>query len=381
MKRPIKKAIIVVSEDWYFLSHRLALARDLTCSGWEVVVATQVNCTEDATKITAAGLRLVSLPLERGRLFSLGDLLYVWRLFKLYQNERPQIVHHVAMKPVLWGSIAALGSRNVGVVNALAGLGYLFTNSRGFARLASVFVLQSFRCLFGRGQTRVILQNAQDMFIFHQKLRIPMSNLRLIRGAGVDVSRYSVVLHGPREKVVIVMVARMLRNKGVGELVEAARILLREGLAVRVQLVGGIDSKNPNSLSESELQDLQKEGVVEWLGHRNNIAAIYAASDVAVLPSYREGLPKALLEAAASGLPIVTTDTSGCREVVNDGLNGILVPIGDPIKLAGALRRLVLSSPLRARMGAASRKRAECEFRQELISEQTAGVYAELLNV
>lgn len=379
MKPHTGKVIMVVSEDWYFISHRLELARYLAEHGWEVLVATQVNRAENAERITAAGLRLVPIALERGRLLAVGDILYIWCLFRLYRTERPDIVHHVAMKPVLYGSLAALGCGQAGVVNALAGLGYLFTNTRGFVRFARGVVFQLFRWLFARRRTRVILQNAEDMALFAEKLGVPIANLRLVRGAGVDLARYPPITRGSRETAVAVMVSRLLRDKGVGELVEAARVLRREGVPLSVQIVGNIDAKNPNSLTEEEAKAIQAEGVVSWLGHRTDITSVYAAVDIAVLPSYREGLPKSLIEAAASGLPIVTTNTSGCREVVCDGINGLLVPVREVLPLAHALRRLAEDPTLRARMGSASRLRAEQEFRQELIFEATAAVYREVV--
>ncbi len=372
---------MVVSEDWYFLSHRLELARYLADEGWQVLVVTQVNRVEDAARITAAGLRLVPISLERGRLLAAGDLVYLWRLFRLYQAERPDVVHHVAMKPVLFGSLAALGCGRMGVVNALAGLGYLFTNGRWFVRLARGVVLQLLRHLFARRRTRVILQNAEDMTLFEKKLGVPASNLRLVRGAGVDLTRYPPVDRKLREISVAVMVARLLRDKGVGELVAAARILRCEGVPIRVQIAGDIDTKNPNSLSEEEAKALNAEGVIDWLGYRADIKSVYAAADIAVLPSYREGLPKSLIEAAASGLPIVTTDTSGCREIVKDGFNGLLVPVREVQPLVEALRQLAEDPALRARMGSASRDRAEEEFRQELIFAATAAVYLEVAHV
>lgn len=373
-----RKVIMVVSEDWYFLSHRIELARYLVKEGWEVLIATQVNRPEYAARITEAGLRLMDMPLERGRLLASGDLLYWWRLFRLYRAERPDVVHHVAMKPVLYGSLAALGSRKTGVVNALAGLGYLFTSVRGAVKVVRRVVLKLFRWLFARRRTRVILQNAEDMMLFREELGLT-TNLRLVRGAGVDVARYQPVVHAPRDPVVAVMVARLLRDKGVEELVAAARILRSEGVPLRVQLAGDIDPKNPNSLTQAEVEALRAEGVVELLGHRSDIDVVYGAADIAVLPSYREGLPKSLLEAAASGLPIIATDTSGCREVVAEGRNGLLVPPREVLPLAEALRRLASDPALRANLGAAGRRRAENEFRQELIFAATLEVYQEVL--
>ncbi len=378
MTAPRRKAIMVISEDWYFLSHRFELALALQRAGWEVRVVTQVNRPEDAAMITRAGLQLTPLALERGRLFALSDVRYLWRLIRLYRAERPAVVHHVAMKPILYGSLAALFVPRAGVINALAGLGYLFTHRGGRVRVVRKMVLLFFRRLFARRQTRVILQNGEDQTFFRDRLGVPAANLRLVRGSGVATERFQPVVHGPRERPVVVMVARLLRDKGVHELAEAARLLRRADVAVRVQLVGGVDEKNPNSLTRFEADALQAEGAVEWLGHRTDVSAIYARADVAVLPSYREGLPKSLLEAAASGLPLVGTDTSGCREVITDGDNGLLVPVGDARRLADALRRLIGDAGLRARLGARSRERAEREFAQEAIFAQTAAIYAEV---
>ena len=366
---------MVVSEDWYFLSHRLELARFLQSAGWAITVVTRVNKAEDAARITAAGLQLVAMPLERGRMFALSDVAYVWRLFRLYWRERPAVVHHVAMKPILYGSIAALGVPRTGVINALAGLGFLFTQSGGRVRLVRKAVLSVFRRLFTRPQTRVILQNAEDLALFRDRLGVPAANLRLVRGAGVDVARFATVQHGVRERPVVVMVARVLRDKGVLELAEAARLLRAEGQRVRVLIVGGVDEQNPNSLSRAEIQALHDEGAVEWLGHRTDVAAIYAAADIAVLPSYREGLPKSLLEAMACGLPVVATDTSGCRELVADGETGLLVPVRDGPALAVALRRLAQDAGLRATLGAAGRARVEREFGQEIVFRETEAIY------
>lgn len=376
-----KKLILVVSEDWYFLSHRTPLARHFLARGWEVLLATQVNRVEDAARIRDLGIRLIPLPLERGRMFSPGDALYWWRLLTLYRRERPDIVHHVAMKPVLYGSLAALGTPRAGVVNALAGLGYLFTEPGGVVRVVRKIVLGLFRRLFARPRTRVILQNVEDMNVLSERLRVPPGQLRLVRGAGVDVKKFHPVIRDRPARPVVVMASRMLRDKGALDLVAAARLLQQEGISARVQLVGGVDERNPNSHTDAELSALQAEGVVEWLGHRTDIAEIYAQADIAVLPTvYREGLPKSLLEAAASGLPIVTTDIPGCREIVQDGVNGFLVPPQDAPRLAAALRRLLTDPELRARMGANGRRRTEEEFREEIIIEQTAGVYAEIIS-
>lgn len=374
-----RKVVFLVSEDWYFISHRLEFARYLKHCGWDVCLATQVNTDAFASVIRESGVRLIDIPLERGRLAAVSDVLYVMRVVAVYWNERPDVVHHVAMKPVLYGSLATLFSPVRGVVSALAGMGYLFVAPHPAARAVRTAVAFVFTMLFRRQRSRVILQNREDFAMFRDVLRVPADNLRLVRGAGVSLSAYRPVVHGPRHRPVIVMVSRMLRDKGVIELVEAARFLRADGHAARIVLVGGVDPKNPSSLTTAEMEAIQAEGVVEWLGARSDIPAIYATADIAVLPSYREGLPKSLLEAAAAGLPIVTTDTSGCREVVAEGRNGFLVPVGDARALADALARVIASAALRAQMGAVSRTRAEKEFSDQSIWRQTRAIYEEVV--
>lgn len=374
-----RKVIFVVSEDWYFVSHRLGLAASLKATGWDVVVATQISGVENVRKIEAAGIRLHSIALKRGSLFAIGDFMYFWRLLALYRQERPDVAHHVAMKPVLWGSLAALFAKRPGVINALAGLGYLFTSRRKSVAVVKAVVLRVFRWLFNRPGTLLILQNRGDVAMFHDAVRVAPDKVRLIRGAGVDVTHYLPAIHQLRSAPVVVMVARMLRDKGVAEFVEAAKLLQQRGISVKMLAVGGVDPANPNSFSESDMKAFHDSGAIEWLGHRTDIAAIYSQADIAVLPSYREGLPKSLLEAAACGLPIVATDAWGCREVVFDGENGYLVPIGDGDALARAIAKLAQCSELRAQMGSKSRTIAETEFTQEQIWEQTSRCYQDVM--
>lgn len=372
------KVIMVVTEDWYFLSHRLAFARNLRELGWDVLVATRINSAADAARIQDAGLRLASVPVERGRLLSAGDMRYFWRLIRLYRTERPDVVHHVAMKPVLYGSAAAALARRPGVVNAIAGMGYLFTGGGLAVGLVRKVVMWLFRLLFSRERVRVVLQNAEDVALFREKVGLGAKHVRLIRGAGVRVEEFVPATHGLRREPVVLLVARMLRDKGVREFVAAARALRIRGVPGRFVLVGGRDPQNPNSLSNEELAAIVAAGDVEWLGQRCDIAELYSGADIAVLPSYREGLPKSLLEAAAAGLPIVAADTSGCREVVESGRNGLLVPIGDSAALADALECLLRDAELRARWGAESRRKAETEFHERVVFRQFLEVYSEI---
>jgi glycosyltransferase involved in cell wall biosynthesis len=371
----------VVTEDWYFLSHRLAFARFMRESGWDVIIATHISSAANIAVIEAAGLRWVCLSVQRGRLFSIGDLRYLWKLIRLYQEERPDVVHHVAMKPVLYGSLAAFLVRPSGVINALAGMGYLFTSRSIAVRFVRAGVFGIFRILFRHPQSRIVLQNNEDIAQMQKMVGLGAERLRLIRGVGVRVKELIPVSHGVRREPVVLLVARMLRDKGVCEFVAAAELLRAKGVPGRFVLVGGPDPQNPNSLSREELAAFVTGGDVVWLGQRDDIAELYARADIAVLPSYREGLPKSLLEAAAAGLPIVATATSGCREVVEPGLNGLLVPVGDAVALAAALERLLLDPKLRARYGSASRVRAEREFNEEVVFASFLQLYEEVCNV
>jgi glycosyltransferase involved in cell wall biosynthesis len=373
-----RKAVIVVTEDWYFLSHRLPFAQFLRTSGWDVLIATRINSEKNAERIRAAGLQLLSLPVQRASIISAGDLVYLWKLVQLYRRERPDIVHHVAMKPVLYGSIAALFLPSSGVVNAIAGMGYLFTSRSLFVRLVRKSVLRMFGYLFRRDNVRVVLQNKEDLALFSEALGMSAGSVRLIRGAGIYVEAYTPATHGLRTKPVVLLVSRMLNDKGVREFVAAAQALRRKGIPSRFVLVGGPDPLNPNSLTTEELEAIASDGYVEWLGQRGDIPGLYARADIAVLPSYREGLPKSLLEAAAAGLPIVATDTSGCREVVEPNLNGLLVPVGNAEALAAALERLLQDKELRARFGVASRRRAELEFHEQMVFAAFLRVYEEV---
>lgn len=370
---------MVVSEDHYFYSHRLDLARAIVRAGYEVHVITRVADRSRADVVATEGITLVHVDVARASLFApLADVRYLGALTSAYRAIRPDIVHHVAMKPVLYGSIAAL-STDAAVVNALAGLGFLFTHDTVRVRAVRTAVLSAFAALFRRNRAVLIVQNEDDLALFRDTLRLPAKNVALVRGAGVDVSVFAPSTRPSRERVVFVMVSRMLRDKGVFELIEAARILRARGVACEVRLVGGIDAANPNSLTNTELESAVAEGVVSWLGHRGDIPAVLADADVAVLPSYREGLPKSLLEAAACGLPVIATDVPGCREVVRHGETGLLVPARDAVALADAMASLAQDFEMRARLGDAGRRLVESGLSSARVADDTLRIYAGLL--
>jgi glycosyltransferase involved in cell wall biosynthesis len=366
------KLLFVVTEDWYFVSHRLPLAVAALEVGFNVVVATRVR--KHAGIIQEAGIRLI--PFEMSRRVG-NPLRELWSLFLLYRRERPDIVHHVALKPVLYGSIAACMSRLPAQVNAVAGLGWLFISRSRLARLVSPTIRWMLARLLSAPQCRVIVQNPDDDNLLRQA-GVPPSRLRMVRGSGVDTSMFSPAPKPP-EPICVVMATRILWDKGVGEFVEAARCLKVTVPEVRFVLVGEPDLDNPASVPEMTLKAWNKENIVEWWGHSDAMPKIFQMAHVVCLPSYREGLPKVLIEAAACGKPIVTTDVPGCREVVRDGDNGLLVPVRDSAALASALLRLIKNSELRTQMGKRSREIALAEFSSEHIIAQTLDIYKELV--
>lgn len=372
--------ILVVSEDHYFVSHRLELARAIRAAGFDVRVLTRVHDTARADRLAEEGIVLEHVDVARARLFApLADAAYCAALLRAYRAHTPALVHHVAMKPVLYGSIAA-ALAGVPTVNALAGLGYLYTSDAARVRAVRALVGRAFRVLFQREESVLIVQNADDYALFRERFGLDEARLVMVRGAGVDTSTFAPDPgREPGAAPVFVMVSRMLRDKGVRELVEAARRLRAEGAPLVVRLVGGVDAQNPNSLTEHELRAAVDEGAVEWLGHRDDVPAQLARADVAVLPSYREGLPKSLLEAAACGLPIIATDVPGCREVVRHGVSGLLVPPRSADGLVTAMRTLAADPDLRARMGQAGRELVVRELSQTYVAEQTLRTYSRLL--
>jgi len=367
--------VYLVSEDWYFCSHRLPVARAAQDAGARIVVATRLDA--DRERIAAEGFEPVHIPFDRSGLNPLRDFATLRAIIDCYRGFRPDLVHHVAAKPVLLGQIAASLTRVPVVVNAMAGMGFLYIAQGMKARLLRRVFEAVIRIGMRRSGSALIVQNADDAALFVER-GIDAGKIALIPGSGVDATLFKPVPE-PEGEPVAVCVSRMLRDKGIEELVDAARILREQGVAIRIRLVGGTDA-NPASIAPALLETWKQEGIVDVAGPSRDIVGEYAQAHIAVLPSYREGLPKSLLEAAACARPIVTTDVPGCRAVCNDGGNGLLVPPRDSRALAGALERLARDPETRARMGKAGRRRVEAEFAETIIAEETMQLYRNLLS-
>jgi len=374
----VRKVLYFVTEDWYFCSHRLPIARVARDAGCEVIVVTRVNAHGEA--ITQEGFRLIPSQMRRRSKNPVRELAAILEIIAIYRRERPDLVHHVAMKPVLYGSIAAWLVGVPAVVNALAGLGFVFSSDRWKAKLLRPWIRSAFRLLLNQERGKVILQNPDDQRLLTESGVLSLDRTVLIRGSGVDVSCFSASPEPKDGPVVVTLVARMLLDKGVVEFVKAARLLKQQGVSFRAVLVGGPDPENPASVPENQMLAWQSEGIVEWWGQRSDIPAVWAQSHIAVLPTtYGEGVPKSLIEAAACARPIIATDVPGCREIVQHERNGLLVPVKDPTALADAIARLITDEDLRRMMGRKGRELVEREFAESIVVQKTLDLYHSML--
>jgi glycosyltransferase involved in cell wall biosynthesis len=376
MQRCSPKLMYFVTVDWFFCSHFIARAVTAREAGFEVVVVTHVGRHRDV--ITNAGLRLLPLQISRSTLNPFQAIAALLQLIRIYKTERPDLIHHVALKPILLGGLAARMAGIHAVVNAIVGGGYAFTSRHLLARLLRPFVTMTLRLVLNPSGSKVVFENADDALSFCEARLVRPADAVLIRGAGVDPSGFITCqnFEGPQ---LVILVARLLWDKGIGEFVAAARLLRGRGVATRFVLVGDPDPDNRACIDASTLNAWRAEGAVELWGFRSDIPQVLSEATIACLPSYREGLPKSLLEAMAASLPCVTTDVPGCREAVRDGDNGFLVPAQDAHALADALQRLIANPALARRMGERGRERLEQEFSTHLVNESTLALYQSML--
>ena len=370
------KILYVVNEARFFISHRLRLALEARERGWEVVVVSAPDTGE--ADLEQFGIKHMPIPLTRSG-FNLRSEWHAYKCLKsIYQTQAPDIVHHVTIKPVMYGSFAGRSAQVGAVVNAVPGMGFVFTRRGAWASARRAFVNLLYRFTLKHTNMRVIFQNVEDMrgFIGHAIVR--REDAVLIRGSGVDLNQFAMVDEpdGPR---VFLLVARMLRDKGVREFVQAASLVRRVHADWRFLLAGDVDPGNPSTLQVQELRNWEEQLGVEWLGPREDVAELMQRSHVVCLPSYREGLPKTLLEASASGRAMIASDVAGCREVVSERVTGLLVPARESNALADAMVQLGEDDELRKKYAWAARQRAEAVFSIDDVVNHTFRVYDELL--
>ena len=371
--------LFVVNVAWFFCMHRLHLARAAQAAGFNVHVATSPDTPEDMEAIAQAGLHAHEIDIQRGRGSIVEELRLTSSLYSLYRRIRPDIVHHVTIKPVLCGTLAARLAGVPAIVNAMSGLGFVFTAADRWAPMRRFWVTSAYRILFANRATRVIFENNDDLSMFARRGIVSSRQAVLIRGAGVDVDRYRVSARCDTDRLLVVLPARMLWDKGVREFCEAAVLVRTAGVDARFALVGGLDQHNPSAIDESWLRKQEQLGAVEWWGHQKDMASVYAQASVVCLPSYREGLPTVLLEAAAAGCALVATDVPGCREVVLDGQTGLRVPPRDSNLLAQALGTLLSDQKLRRQLSEAAYTYVNKEFSTQMVQNSTIALYEQML--
>lgn len=382
------KVLLVANTAWYLFNFRRSLAETLRDSGWEVVlVASRGPYLED---LEGLGFRCIPFDFARGSKNPFRELQVVKNLYDLYRRERPAVVHHFTIKCVLYGTVAARLAGSIGIIDAVTGLGYAYTNADLRSRLIRKIIQPIYRLALNSPGVRMIFQNSRDRDVFVRSGLVPLERTTVIRGSGVDSREFRPPSEDSGSKgtatepadappLKILFASRLLRNKGVFELVDAARRLCPSHPRVEFLVAGDLDPDNPASLTVKELEALRTEPNIRYLGHVDHMPDLLRRSDVVVLPTYYpEGTPRILLEAAATGLPLVATEIPGCLGVVRDGVNGFLVPVRDATALAEALERLIGDSALRKRMGRAGRRLVRERFDEEIVLRETLRVYEEL---
>lgn len=367
---------LVVNEDRFFLSHRKDIALMAMKEGYEVTIV--CKDTGQRAEVESLGLRMIDLPINpTGE--NIFQELKTWRfLYQLYRKNRGAIVHHVGLKNILWGGLAAKLSRVHGVVNAVSGLGTLFNGNKPSVTARGVMMVMRFSN--HRKNIITIFQNHEDESLFYKFNVVKPENCIFIKGSGVDLYDFAFTPIPSEEKVHIIFTARMVREKGTIILIEAAEKLRKDYQSkVDFWLCGGLSS-NPNAITENELKELCDGNYIQWLGHRIDVKELLKRASIVAFPSYyREGVPKSLIEATAIGRPIITCNSIGCKDTVDDGVNGFLIPVKDSEALAEKIKLLIENKYLREKMGEASRRKAEKEFSLDMVIEKHLEAYSSLV--
>ena len=372
-----KKLLFIVNDDWSFLHFRLPIALEAIRQGYEVHVATGI--TDKLAELKSHGFNVHPLSLDRSSTNIFIVLKEFKQVFSVIKYVKPDLVHLVTIKPVTFGGIAARLAGVHGVVAAVPGLGPIFISKGWKALLRKIVVVNLYRIALAKRNLKVIFQNTSDLETLRRHTNLSDRKVEIIPGSGVNLTEYNNAPL-PGGTPVVVMAARLLAAKGVREFVEAARYLRNRGLEARFCLAGSIDPSSTLSVSNTDLDKWKEEGVVELLGHRDDMARVLRMAHVVVLPSfYPEGLPKVLIEAAACGRVVITTDMPGCRDAIDPGVTGILVLVRDVEALAFAIEDLITDTQRCKRMGLAGRALAERKFDIKKVVDNHLRIYRKLL--
>ena len=372
-----KTLLFLVNVDWFFVSHRLEIARAALEKGYEVHVAT--TFTDQASTIIENGLILHELQMSRSGSKIIGNLKTFIEIVKIFRKVNPTLVHLVTIKPVILGGIAARFTKIHGVIAAVSGLGSAFLDNGIFGKIKRFFIKRLYRISLGNLNIQVICQNQNDIEDVQKISKLPLSNFSLIEGSGVSLTKFT-FSEDDCEVPNVIMASRLLRDKGVMEFAGAARLLKESNTNVKMILVGEPDPDNPSSITKSQVISWEREGILEYWGHKEDMEIVLQQSSIVVLPSYREGFPKILIEAAACGRAVITTDVPGCRDAIYNGITGILVPERNAKALANSIKELAIDPILYKEMGKRGRKMAERRFDVNNVISKHFKIYNQLLS-
>ncbi|MFK2823425.1 glycosyltransferase family 4 protein [Arcobacter sp. YIC-80] len=364
-----KKILFIVNVDWFFISHRLPLALEALDKDYEVHISCGI--TDKKEYLEKLGLIVHPLNLSRSAVSINGEIKVFRQIHKILEEISPNITHFVTIKPVLYGGIASRFLNIHKKVFSISGLGFIFIKQGFKASIVRGLIKIMYRFALGGKNSHVIVQNPDDKKVVNSIVKVPIT---LIRGSGVDLSEYKYIEEN-NENIKVSMACRLLKDKGVLEYVEAAKIIKQKLPKIEFELYGDIDIHNPASLTNNDIEKIKKDGCIKVYGFRSNISKVFSDSNIVVLPSYREGLPKVLIEAAASGRAVVTTDVTGCRDAIESNITGLLCNLKDSKSLAESIEKLIVDNKLRNSMGKAGRKLAIKEFDINKVIEKHFDIY------
>ncbi|HMO18993.1 MAG TPA: glycosyltransferase family 4 protein [Oligoflexia bacterium] len=375
-----KKIILFANTAWYLFNFRLSLARALRDAGYDLLLISPAD--EYAKRLQDEGFLWEAVPMERKSLNPLRELKLIWYLRNLYKREKPVLVHHFTIKCVILGSIAAKLAGVKGRVNAVAGLGYVFISDAVKARMLRPVVKILLSWVLNDKRSLLILQNTDDEKAFGSSGVLQRDKIRVIKGSGVNVKKFypSERKNHADQKIKILLAARLLWDKGIGEFVEVAYSMKAAGKVALFMLAGVPDKGNPRAIDTKSIEEWKNDGAIQVLGQVDDMPELLRSVDIFILPTtYGEGVPRSLIEAGACGLPLIATDVPGCREIIEDKINGFLVPSQDIDALECAIQKLIDNPQMRNEMGKNARKKVLREFDEEIVISETLKIYKELL--
>ncbi len=370
------KIIIFSSEDWHFVAHLMPIALGAKKKGYEVKVITRVRAHGE--QILSQGLDLIPIKLDRFSLNIFKELKTLAQLISIYKREKPEIVHNFGIKPILYGSLAAVYCKIPKVINTFLGMGFVFISEKMWVKALRIAFVQLLKLCMLKKDSLIIVQNKDDRELIIKTKIVESVKVFAQCSVGVDIKEFP-LLAEPEGKLVFALVGRMIRDKGIAEFVAAAEIIKKKGLSAEFWLIGAPDPNNSRSIESEQLIEWESKKIIKWMGFCNDIKSIWEKAHIAVLPSYREGLSRSLLEAAAFGRALITTDAPGCRELVQHNVNGLLVQVKDAEKLAAAIEQMIINSNLRKSLALKARETVLQNYSEEVIVERMLRFYLPLI--